>query len=500
MEPCLLQVCNLSKSFPGVKALENVRLDVRPSAVHVVMGENGAGKSTLMKTLIGIHQPDEGEIFFKGKAIRLRNPHEALQIGISMIHQELLPFPNLTVAENICMGQEPTRWFPYWLDKPAMNRRARALLDRLGVALPPTRLMKQLTVAEMQTVEIAKALAHNAEVIIMDEPTSAISQREVDLLFRVIRDLKRRGVAIVYISHKMEEIFRIADTITVLRDGRYVATHPAAEIDRDRLIGLMVGRELSHNTAEGGRATGDEWGKVALEVRGLTRVGKFRDVSFQVRRGEILGIAGLMGAGRTELVSTVFGLAHADAGEIHVDGRRVHIANPRDAIRNGIALVAEDRKAFGLVPQMSVKRNLTLASLKRCCRGWLIDHRKENRMADEQIRAFAMKTRDRNQIAESLSGGTQQKVVVAKALLTDPSVLILDEPARGIDIGAKSEIYSIIARLASEGKAIVMVSSELPEILSLSHRILVMCEGVVAAELDPRHTTQEEILEYAMPK
>ena len=498
MEPCLLQVCDLSKSFPGVKALENVRLDVRPSAVHVVMGENGAGKSTLMKAIVGIHQPDGGEILFKGKRVRIRNPHEALQMGISMIHQELMPFPDLSVAENICMGQEPTRWFPYWLDKPAMNRRARALLDRLGVALPPTRLMKQLTVAEMQTVEIAKALAHNAEVIIMDEPTSAISQREVDLLFRVIHDLKRRGVAIVYISHKMEEIFRIGDTITVLRDGRYVATHPAAEIDRDRLIGLMVGRELFFD-APAGKMSSEKPGEVVLEVRGLTRAGAFRDVSLQVRRGEILGVAGLMGAGRTELVNAVYGLAPAESGEIRIAGRRVRIAGPRDAIRHGIALVAEDRKRYGLAPRMSIQQNLTLASLKRCCRGWLIDHRKENRVADEQIRAFSMKTRDRYQRADSLSGGTQQKVVVAKGLLTDPAVLILDEPTRGIDIGAKNEIYAIIARLAGEGKAIVMVSSELSEILSLSHRIIVMREGLVTAELDPGRTTQEEILKNAMP-
>ena len=492
---CVIQVRNLSKSFPGVKALENVRLDIRPGSVHALMGENGAGKSTLMKTLIGLYQPDDGEILFNGSRIRLRNPHEALRAGISMIHQELLPIPDLTVAENICLGQEPTRGFLGWLDRRAMNRRAEELLGRLGVALPPSRRMRDLSVSEMQTVEIAKALAHNAEVIIMDEPTSAISDREVDALFEVISDLKRRGVAIVYISHKMDEIFRIADTITVLRDGHYVATHDAGELDRERLIALMVGRELGAEFLKSSAQPGE----AALEVRGLTRAGKFRDVGFQVRRGEILGIAGLMGAGRTELVSAIFGLAPAEAGEICIGGRPVRIACPRDAINHGIGMVTEDRKRYGLVPMMSVKQNVTLTNLRRYSSGGWINRRMENSVADEQISVFSVKTRDRNQTVGSLSGGTQQKIVVAKALLAEPAVLILDEPTRGIDIGAKSEIYAIIAKLAAEGKAVIMVSSELPEVLALSHRILVMCEGVVTAELDPRRTTQEEILHYGMP-
>ena len=497
MEPrCVLQVRDLSKSFPGVKALEAVQLAVRPATVHALMGENGAGKSTLMKTLAGVHQPDEGEILLDGKSVRIKNPHEAIRLGISMIHQELLPFPDLTVAENICMGQEPTRWMPYWLDKPAMNRRAEEMLGRLGVAFPTTRKMRHLSVAEIQTVEIAKALVHNARVIIMDEPTSAISQREVDALFDMIRDLRRQGVAIIYISHKMDEIFRVADTITVLRDGRYVATHDAADLDRDRLIALMVGRDL---LATEFPLSAPVPGEVALEVRQLTQPGKVRQVSFHVRRGEILGIAGLMGAGRTELVSAIFGLAPAASGEIRVHGRPVWIASPRDALDQGIALVAEDRKTFGLVPGMSVKQNLTLADLGQCCRGPWIDHRRENQVADEQIRAMAIRARDRNQRVNSLSGGTQQKIVVAKALLTRPAILILDEPTRGIDIGAKNEIYAIIRRLAAGGTAVIMVSSELPEILSLSHRILVMREGAVTAELDPRRTTQEEILRYAMP-
>lgn len=495
----LLRIRDLSKSFPGVKALADVRLDVRPGTVHALMGENGAGKSTLMKTLIGMYMPDSGQILWKGASVRFRNPHEALRRGISMIHQELLPFPHLTVAENICMGQEPTRWLPGWLDKPAMHRRAQGLLARLGVALSPQRTMRELSVAEMQTVEIAKALAYRAQLIIMDEPTSALSQRETDALFSVIGDLTRQGVAVIYISHKMDEVFRIADTITVLRDGHYVATHDAGDLAPGKLIALMVGRELASGPKRrSGRPEQSEGSDIALEVRGLTRAGKFRDVGFQLRRGEVLGIAGLMGAGRTELVSAIFGLAPAEAGEIRVGGRPVRVTSPRDAIAHGIALVSEDRKGYGLVPRMSVKQNLTLASLGRCCRGPLIDHARENRVADEQIRAFAIKTRDRNQTVDRLSGGTQQKIVVAKALLTDPMVLILDEPTRGIDIGAKHEIYAIISRLAGQGKAIIMVSSELPEVLALSDRILVICEGAVTAMLDPRHTTQEEILRYAM--
>jgi len=491
----VLQVRNLSKSFPGVIALKGVNLDVERGQVHAVTGENGAGKSTLMKILAGIHAPDAGEILFKGRPVRLGNPHEALRMGISMIHQEPLPFPDLTVAENISMGREPTRWFPGWLDKPAMSREAGELLERLGVSLPPWRKMKDLSVAEMQTVGIAKALAYRAEVIIMDEPSSAISGREVEALFGVIRDLKRQGVAVIYISHKLEEIFRTSDAVTVLRDGLHVATHAIGELDESKLIALMVGRDLK--PAKPASAVGQ--GEVALEVRGLRRAGASRTVSFQVRRGEILAIAGLMGAGRTELVSAISGLAPAEIGEIRVRGRSVRIRNTRDAISSGIAMVSEDRMRYGLVPSMSVKHNVTLSSLDRCSRGWFIDQSAENHVTDQQIQAFSIKSPGRNRKVKLLSGGNQQKVVIAKALLTDPTILILDEPSRGIDIGAKAEVYAIVRRLAREGKAILMVSSELAEILSLSDRILVMREGEISAELDPQHTTQEEIMRWAVP-
>jgi ABC-type sugar transport system ATPase subunit len=490
----ILQVQNLSKSFPGVKALEDVRLEVRleveAGKVHALMGENGAGKSTLMKILIGLHSPDRGEILFKGKPVRIRNPHDALRLGIAMIHQELLPFRNLTVAENIFMGQEPTRWFPGWLDRRAMNRKADGLLQRLGVMLKPDCKMDQLAVAEMQTVEIAKALAHHAEFIIMDEPTSAISDREVEALFKVIRDLKERGVAVIYISHKMGEIFRIADTVTVLRDGRHIATQPSGELDEKKLIALMVGRELMPPSVEHGNI-----GDPVLEIRCLTCPGKFRDISFTVRAGEILGLAGLMGAGRTDVAGAIYGLAPAASGDIFVRGRNRRITSPNAALAAGIALVSEDRREFGLVPQMSVKHNITLASL----RNRIIDQGAENAVAEEQIRAFTIKTSGRNQPVVNLSGGNQQKVVIAKALLTGPDILILDEPARGIDIGAKTEVYSIINRVARSGKAVLLISSELPELLSLSDRVLVMREGEITAELNPRQTTQEEILGFAMP-
>lgn len=477
----LLEIRNLSKSFAGVKALDGVSLDVAPGSVHALAGENGAGKSTLMKIAAGVETADSGEIRFHGR-------------GVHMIHQELMPFPDLTVAENIFMGREPPGRFPGLVDRKAMNRAAARLLERLGVPLDPARRVRGLSVAAMQTVEIARALASQADLILMDEPTSAISAQEAEALFGHIADLNRRGVAVVYTSHKLDEIFRIARTVTVLRDGRLVATQPAGELDENRLIALMVGRELAAPARAD--AVGEE---TALEVTGLGKAGKFGGISFQIRRGEILGLAGLMGAGRSDLAAAIYGLAPADSGEIRVAGRAVRILSPADAIAHGIAMVPADRRADGLVPRMTVKHNLTLASLDRCGRGPLIARAAENAIADEQVRAFAIKTRGRNEPVEQLSGGNQQKVVLAKALLTRPQVLILDEPTRGIDVGAKAEVHAIMSQLAREGMAILMISSEMPEILSMSSRILVMREGRLTAELKARRTTEQEILKYAMP-
>lgn len=489
----LLQIRELSKSFPGVRALVEVQLDVTRGQVHALMGENGAGKSTLMKVLAGLHAPDRGSISFNGRTVRIRNPHHALQLGIAMIHQELLVFPEMTVAENIFMGHEPT-FALGWIDRSRMNNQARALLERLGVSFSPTLKLSSLSIAQRQTVEIAKALAHNADLIIMDEPTSAISEPEVRKLFDLIRDLKAQGVAIIYISHRMEEIFQIADVVTVLRDGRYVATHKASDLDSERLIALMVGRELTVPSRPDATT-----GAVALAVRGLTRPGHFHDVSFHLHRGEILGLAGLMGAGRTEVLHAIYGLEPASAGEIEVSGLTIRIAHPRHAITCGMALVGEDRRDTGLVLPLSVRENLTLSSLNRYCIGPFVDARAERRIADAQIEQFGIRTPSPNQPVRYLSGGNQQKVVMGKAMLTEPEILLLDEPTRGIDIGAKTEIYALIRRLAADGKAIVLVSSELPEILALSDRLLVMREGVIAAELDPRRTTQEEVLRHAMP-
>jgi inositol transport system ATP-binding protein len=481
MEP-VLEVESISKSFWGIRALDRVNLTVRRGEVHALTGENGAGKSTLMKIVAGIERADSGEIRFAGRAI-------------AMIHQELLPFPEMTVAENICMGTEPVRAFG-WIDRAAMDHHASALLARLGVDVPPSRLMRDLSFAEQQSVEVAKALGRQADLLIMDEPTSALSDRESERLFRLIGELKQRGVAIIYISHRMDEIFRLADTITVMRDGRHVATRPAGELDEAAMISLMVGREWNSAMGRAARVAGP----IALAVRNLARDSHFSGVSFELRCGEVLGLAGLMGAGRTEIASAIFGLAPATSGEILIRGRTVRIGTPGDALAHGIAMVTEDRQRYGFVPDMSVKENVTLSNLRRYCSGPFIRGRVENSAVDDQIRAFSVRTAGRDLPVKYLSGGNQQKVAIARALLAEPDILILDEPTRGIDIGAKTEIYSLIARLASEGKAILLISSEMNEILALSDRILVIREGAVAAEVVGARTSPEEILSYAMPQ
>ncbi|MFT4016465.1 MAG: sugar ABC transporter ATP-binding protein [Agriterribacter sp.] len=489
----LLSVEGVSKSFPGVKALNNVQLNIEKGKVHALMGENGAGKSTLMKILIGMLQPDSGKIIFKGEQVRFSAVHEAIAAGFSMIHQELLPFPELTVAENIFMGREPVYGWSGWINRKKLYADAKALMNKLGVTISVNRLMKTLSVAEMQMVEIAKAIVNKAEVIIMDEPTSAISGREVDILFNIIHDLKKEGIAIIYISHKMDEIFKIADTISVMRDGEYIGTYPAASLNNQQLINLIVGREL--NTVFEKRAANP--GAPLLSVQNLC--GKnFADISFEVRQGEILGIAGLMGAGRTEIVQAIFGIDNISSGIIKVKGREIKIACPGDAIHNSIGLISEDRKLTGLVLSSSVKHNITLAALKKTSPGIFLDLEKEKKLADDQVRKFNIKTPSSNQVVNYLSGGNQQKVVIAKVLLNDPDIIIFDEPTRGIDIGAKTEIYKMITELAGKGKAIIMISSELIEVLGLSDRILVVRKGRISKELNKEEATQEVIMEYAM--
>ena len=476
----MLQVDAVSKSFWGIQALDRVSFTVERGTVHAVTGENGAGKSTLMKIIAGLYRQDSGEVRFQGRAI-------------AMIHQELMSFPDLTVGENIFMGHEPARFG--WIDKRARDRQAGQLLAQLGLSINPALPMHHLTVAGQQSVEIAKALRREADLIIMDEPTAALSDRESELPFRIIADLKHRGVAILYISHRMQEIFRLADTITVMRDGRHVATEPATAFDEHRLIGLMVGRTLDSRIARTPAARGE----IVLEVRSLSRPPHFLDVSFVLRRGEILGLAGLMGAGRTDVAAALFGLVPATEGAIYLHGQPVRIDSPTTALAHRIAMVTEDRKKFGFVPAMSVKENLTLSSLARYSRGPFIRRADEAASADEQIARFAIRTAGRDQRVQDLSGGNQQKVALARALLTDPEILILDEPTRGIDVGAKAEIYEMIAGLARQGKGILLVSSEMNEILALSDRILVMREGMVIAGLLPAATNSQEILRFAMP-
>ena len=494
--PVVLEVEGLTKAFPGVRALAGVDLTVRAGEVHALMGANGAGKSTLMRILAGLEQPDAGTIRHRGRPVTIRDPHAARQLGVAMIHQELMPFPDLTVAENLLMGREPASRWCGWIDRSAVRREAESLLAQLGLDVGPDRRMGDLGVAEMQAVEIARAIGGAASVIIMDEPTSALSQREVAALFRVIQDLRERSVAVIYISHRLEEIFQIADTVTVLRDGRNVASMPAREWSSERLIAAMVGHEPVPPGNRGARTGGPAF----VEVRGLGRRDDFADVSFQVGAGEIVGLAGLMGAGRTELAEALFGLDPADTGEIRIEGRPQRIDGPAAALAAGVALVTEDRKRDGLVPTLSVERNVTLTGLRACCRAGFIDRRRERETARECIQRFAIKVADPDQSVTSLSGGNQQKVVLAKALLRHPRFLILDEPTRGIDVGAKAEVLDWIASLASSGLAVLFISSELPELLTACDRLLVMREGRLVAEMDPKRATPAEIVAAAMPR
>jgi inositol transport system ATP-binding protein len=490
----LLQITHLSKSFGGIKALDDVQLTLHEGEVLALMGENGAGKSTLMKILMGLEKADSGEIIFRGEPLGSRDVKDTLEKGISMIHQELLVVPELSVAENIYLGRETTRGLPGWIDNRDIYQKTEALLSTLGVAINPRSRMKYLSVAEMQMVEIAKAISHNARIIIMDEPTSALSDKEVASLFRIIKDLKAQGVAMIYISHKMDEIAQIADTITVLRDGRYIATKPAAELDRNALIALMVGRQIDLLFPE---AVGKKE-EVLLSVRHLSQPGKFEDISFDLHAGEVLGLAGLMGAGRTEVARAIFGLDPLAGGEIFVKGQPVSIRSPRDAIRYGIGYVSEDRKALGCIPGMSVQHTLTLASLRDYTRRGFIETRHEQGAAELMVSELRIKTAGLQQGVMQLSGGNQQKVVIGKVLLARSDIIILDEPTRGIDIGAKHEIYKLIRQLTSRGIAVLMISSELPEIIGLCDRVLVLSQGRQTALLNQAEATQEAIMAHAV--
>ncbi len=488
----ILQIEGISKSFPGVRALDDITLDVRPGSVHAVLGENGAGKSTLMKILIGMYQPDAGTITFQGNEVHIPSPRAGLDMGISMIHQELSPVPEMTVAENIYLGREPRNRLGL-VDRRAMNRETAALFARWGIPLTPTAKMKTLSVAAMQMAEIAKAISYDARVVIMDEPTSAITEREVDLLFEVIHQLRAAGTAILYITHKMDEVFKISDEVTVFRDGKLVGTKPASQMDSAGLIRMMVGRELTHLFPK----LDGEIGDVVLSVRELNRGRLVKDVSFDLRAGEILGLAGLMGAGRTEVLETIFGVHRAESGEIFVNGKRLRVHEPRDAIRAGIGLLTEDRKGTGIMGVLSVRDNMLSAALPWYSKAGFVQGKRAARAAEEQRETLAIKTPSMRQLISNLSGGNQQKVLISRWLLTLPDILMIDEPTRGIDVGAKSEIHRLMSLLASQGKAILMVSSEMPEILGMSDRIVVMHEGRVSGELDRAEATQDRIMELA---
>jgi ribose transport system ATP-binding protein len=490
----LVEAKDITKSFPGVRALAGVRFELMPGEVHALMGENGAGKSTLMKILAGIYRKDSGEIRYDGASVDFAGPREAQYAGIGIIHQELQLMNHLTVAQNVFIGREPTRALGVLLDDDKLNRDAAALLAHLNLAIDPRTIVGGLTVAKQQMVEIAKALSFNSRVLIMDEPTAALNSAEIAELFKIIRELKSRGVGIIYISHKMDELKQIADRVTVLRDGEYVGTVDAATTSIATIIGMMVGRTISDARLVGSSQPGE----VALDVRHLNCGALVRDVSFSVRRGEILGFAGLMGAGRTEVARAVFGADRPQSGEVYVHGKKRAIRTPEHAVAAGIGYLSEDRKRFGLALGMDVEANVVMSNLSRYLSfAGFLKGQPMRRAAEKFIRLLNIRTPSAAQEVRLLSGGNQQKVVVAKWLDRDCDILFFDEPTRGIDVGAKSEIYKLLRTLADQGKAIVMISSELPEILRMSDRIVVMCEGRMTGELTPDQATQERIMELA---
>ena len=490
----LVAIQNLSKSFPGVKALDGVCFDLRAGEVHALMGENGAGKSTLMKILAGVYRKDSGEVLLDGQPVEIESPAHAQSLAIGIIHQELHLMDHLTAAQNIYLGREPRKFAGLFLDEDQLNQDAQALFRRMNLALAPTTPIGELTVAKQQMVEIAKALSFKSRVLIMDEPTAALNNAEIDELFRIIRQLKEEGVGIVYISHKMDEIQRIADRITVMRDGTYVDTVPAAT-PLSHVIAMMVGRNLEQAKKIIPDTSAHE---LLLEVRNLNRGRAIRNVSFSVRRGEIVGFAGLMGAGRTEVARAVFGADAVESGEVRVRGERIRLTSPQDAVRAGIGYLSEDRKHFGLATGMDVESNITLPSLRRWLKWSVFLNQSAIRTVSQQmVEKLRIKTPSLTQTAKLLSGGNQQKVVIAKWLVQDCDVLIFDEPTRGIDVGAKSEIYKLLNDLAAQGRAIVVISSELPEVLLLSHRVLVMCEGRITGEVRGDEATQESLMALA---
>ena len=492
----LVRMEGVDKSFPGVQALADARFELRPGEVHALVGENGAGKSTLMKVLTGIYRRDAGTIWYKGSEVEIPNPRAGRDLGISMIHQELVLAPHLTVAQNIYLGREPRSRLSFMVDDRRQVEQAAELIERLHLKLDPKARVRDLKVAQQQMVEITKALSLDASVLIMDEPTAALTTTEIDELFRIIRTLRGQGVGVVHISHRLEELRQISDRVTIMRDGRHVATVETRAVSMDEIISMMVGRTIYEEAPQIPDA--DVPQDVVLEVRGLTRGRAVRDVSFALKRGEILGVAGLVGAGRSELVRLIFGADQKDSGEILVNGNLVEVSNPADAVRLGISYLSEDRKRHGLALGLDLETNVALASFNRFLTVLgQVNTKLTRSVAEQRVEELEIKTPSVRQKARNLSGGTQQKVVVAKWLTAETDILIFDEPTRGIDVGAKQEIYHLLNQLAAAGKSIIMISSELPEILRMSHRIIVMCEGRLTGELTAAEADQEKIMTLA---
>ncbi len=488
----LLHMRGITKSFPGVKALQSVEFKLERGEIHALLGENGAGKSTLMKILSGVYQKDEGEILLDGQAASIADPRQAMAQGISIIHQEMNLVPELTVMENIYLGAEPTRLFGF-VDWRKMETAASNVLAQLGSDIKPDAVVSSLSIGQQQMVEIAKALSVDTKILIMDEPTAALTERETERLFEIVRKLAADGVGIVYISHRMEELFALSQRITVMRDGMYIATVETAAVSFDELIRLMVGRDVTQRFPKQTAQLGEE----VLRVEKLNRPGLLENISLSVHAGEVVGVAGLMGAGRTEMARAIFGADPLASGDVFVSGKKQSIKDPADAIRAGIGLITEDRKNQGLVLNLSVGENMALASLDERCSAGFVRQREENDAVRENIEKLKIRTPGAAQLVKNLSGGNQQKVVIAKWLLTKPKVLIMDEPTRGVDVGAKAEIYHIMNMLTAAGVGILMISSELPEVLGMSDRVMVMHRGRLAGELSLAEATQEKIMAFA---
>ncbi|HIX91545.1 MAG TPA: ATP-binding cassette domain-containing protein [Firmicutes bacterium] len=494
-KPALLQMENICKEFPGVKALDNVSLTVRAGTVHALMGENGAGKSTLMKCLFGVYNKDSGKIYLEGQEVNYKNSKEALEHGVAMVHQELNQALKRNVMDNMWLGRFPkvARGVPFTSEKK-MYDATKKVFDELGINVDPRTVMSKMPVSQRQMVEIAKAVSFNSKIIVFDEPTSSLTEEEVEHLFRIINMLRDRGCGIIYISHKMEEILRISDDVTVMRDGKWIATRPASELTMDEIIRLMVGRELTNRYPPKNNKIGGE----LLRVEGLSgEYSHLRDVSFVAHKGEVLGIAGLDGSGRTEVLETLFGVATRRSGEITLNGKKIKNANARDSIKNGFALLTEERRATGIFGILNIRENTVISSFKKYLVGPFLSKKKMIEATDWCISSMRVKTPNQETKIRSLSGGNQQKVILGRWLLTDPTVLLLDEPTRGIDVGAKYEIYQLILNLANEGRTVIMVSSEMPELLGVCDRILVMSGGRLAGEVDAKTATQEEIMTLA---